>query len=126
MAFSKIKQMSTGNTGEYHRIVQLNCNYDRNDAVCTVQTYKDQIARDEGKATLGDDLKIDLKLNYHDEVMKGDDTSRNTVLATAYKVLKEMAQVEADKPDTVKESDNTVTNSDKNQSLAWWADAEDV
>lgn len=114
MALQKIKSTNFGVGGDYHRILQLNCHYDRLDAVCTVGTYIDQVARDEGNVPI-DSFQIDLASEFHGNAYKdGEDMMKNISLKEAYRALKKMAQDEAAKLD------------DKNEALAFYADAEDV
>ena len=122
MALIKQKTLKTGNTGEYHRIVQMNMNYDRLDCVITIATYKDSNARDAG-ATPVTQYTLDIGQAFHDEeYTNGEDTMKNVSLKEAYKVFKDKSIAEAAKEDEDEEGNPT----DKNKDLAWFADATDV
>ncbi len=114
MALQKVKSTQMGVDGDYHRVLQLNCNYDRLDAVCTVGVYVDEAARNAGSTPI-DSFQIDLAGQFHNENYKdGEDAMKNISLKEAYKALKALAVVEAAKDE------------DKNDALAFYADAEDV
>jgi len=111
MGLTKSKTTKSGYTAEYHRIGQLNMNYDRLDAVMTVLTYKDQASRDAGDEPTGS-FQYDFGSNYHDEnYSNGEDSMKNVSLKEAYKVLRSLSQAEEAKTE------------DKNEDLAYFADA---
>ena len=113
MGLQKQKTNASGNDGDYWRIDQLNCNYSRVDAVCTVLLYKDEAARNAG-ATPMDSFQVDLAAEFHEANAVGDDIMKNLSLKEAYKALKKMAVEEDAKTE------------DKNDDLAFYADAVDV
>ena len=114
MALQKIKSTDMGVDGDYHRVLQLNCNYDRVDAVCTVGTYVDQAARDAGNTPITT-FQVDLSAEFHDKnYTNGEDIMKNISLKEAYKALKQMAIAEDAKEEGT------------NEALAFFADAVDV
>lgn len=114
MALQKVKSTLMGVDGTYHRVLQLNCNYDRLDAVCTIGTYVDKVAREAGSTPVAS-FQVDLAGEFHNENYKdGEDVMKNISLKEAYKALKRMAVVEAAKEEDV------------NEALAFFADATDV
>ena len=114
MALQKNKTTNYGVDGNYWRIAQLNCNYDRVDAVCTVLLYIDEAGRIAGNQPV-DSFQVDLSGEFHDGTYAdGDDVMKNISLKEAYKALKQMAQ------------DEDAKIEDKNDSLAFFADAVDV
>ena len=117
MALQKNKSTAMGVNGTYHRILQLNCNYDRVDAVCTVGTYVDEAAREAGSTPI-DSFQIDLADQFHNGNYKdGEDVMKNISLKEAYKALKKMAVDEAAKSDD---------DDSKRADLAFFSDTEDV
>ena len=115
MALQKSKATIYGMPGDYWRIVQLNCNYDRVDAVCTIALYIDEASRDAGNNPLSH-FKVDLAGQFHDgDYTDGDDVMKNISLKEAYKALKRMAVDEDAKSDD-----------GKNAELAFFSDALDV
>ncbi len=114
MALQKSKETQFGISGNYWRIGQLNCNYDRVDAVCTILLYVDEASRLAGNQPV-DSFQIDLSGEFHDGTYgDGDDVMKNISLKEAYKALKTLAQDEDDKTEN------------KNDNLAFFADAIDV
>lgn len=115
MALQKSKSTPMGVSGNYHRVLQLNCNYDRLDAVCTVGVYVDEAARIAGSTPM-DSFQVDLAGQFHNENYKdGEDAMKNISLKEAYKALKALAVTEDAKPVDV-----------RNEALAFYADAVDV
>ncbi|MCK5604545.1 hypothetical protein KAR91_21835 [Candidatus Pacearchaeota archaeon] len=115
MALNKIKSTQMGVDGDYHRILQLNCNFDRLDAVCTVGTYVDEAARNAGSTPIAT-FQIDLADQFHNgNYNDGEDAMKNISLKEGYKALKKMAVDEAAKP-----------VADRRDDLVFFADAEDV
>ena len=118
MALQKSKTTQFGVPGDYWRILQLNCNYDRMDAVCTIGLYIDEASRNADNSPV-DSFQVDLGGQFHNENYKdGEDAMKNISLKAAYKALKRMATDEAAKPDDPEVS--------KNDDLAFFADAVDV
>lgn len=114
MALQKTKATPFGIDGNYWRILQLNCNYDRIDAVCTVGLYIDEASRNAGNNPV-DSFQTDLATEFHDTNYKdGDDAMKNISLKEAYKALRKMATEEDSKTEG------------KNVNLAFFADAVDV
>ena len=61
MGLIKNKELdNTGVSGNYWRIVQNNSNYDRPDNVVTLQLYKSQSGREEGKSPLAESVKFNF------------------------------------------------------------------
>lgn len=115
MALQKTKTTHHGVDGDYWRILQLNCNYDRSDAVCTVVLYLNEAARNAGNSPV-DSFQIDLAVDYHDgQYVNGDDAMKNISLKEAYKTLKQMAVDESTKP-----------KDGQNADLAFFSDTVDV
>ncbi len=115
MALRKDKYIDIDLSGDYHRILQLNCNYDRMDAVCTVGTYISQSSR-EGGGSPKLTFQVDLAGEFHNKnYQDGEDVMKNISLKEAYKALKKMAVDEAAKPEDERRDD-----------LAFYADAVDV
>ncbi len=115
MALQKDKRLYTDVDCEYHRIIQLNSNFDRLDAVCTVGTYVNKAASyvdglsGKRKPPI-ESFQIDLAGQFHNKnYVDGDDAMKNISLKEAYKALKVMAAEE--------EADDA---------LAFFADAVDV
>ena len=115
MGLQKTKTSKYGYACDYWRIVQMNMNYDRLDAVITVALYKSEADRNAGKASLQsystDIGSVVLPQNYS----SGDDTMKNISLKEAYKALKTMAVAEAAKAGTEEEP--------RDEELAFFADA---
>ncbi len=113
MGLLKSKPTKEGYTAEYHRIGQLNMNYDRLDVVMTVLTYKDKASRDAGDQPISS-FQYDLGTHYHDEkYSNGEDAMKNVSLKEAYRVLRTLSTAEDAKTE------------DKNEDLAFFADATD-
>lgn len=113
MALQKTKSTNMGVDGNYWRIVQLNMNYDRLDAVCTVACYKDETVRNNGSQPLTQ-VQFDLSNSFHnDNYTNGEDTMKNISLKEAYKVLKSLAVTENAKEER------------KDEDLAFFSDAID-
>lgn len=114
MALQKNKTIK-GFIGNYWRIVQLNMNYDLQDAVMTVALYKDQTTRDADSSAVIHSFQYDLSNSFHDEnYSDGADVMKNISLKECYKVLKDLAITEEAKTE------------DKNEDLAYFSDASDV
>ena len=114
MALQKVKATQFGVEGSYWRILQLNMNYDRMDAVCTIGLYIDKASRNAGNSPV-DSFQVDLAAEFHDgQYVNGDDAMKNISLKEAYKTLKQMATDEAAKLVVV------------NVDLAFFSDAEDI
>ena len=115
MAIQKTKTVK-GIDCNYWRIVQLNQNYDRQDAVMTLALYVNKDTRDADPiGNVMDSYQTDLAINYHDKLYSnGEDEMRNVDRKEAYRVFLAKAQAEAEKED------------DKDEALAWFADAVSV
>jgi hypothetical protein len=121
MALQKTKSTLIGIDGNYWRIVQLNCNYDRIDAVCTIGLYVDETTRNAGANPIHS-FKVDLSSQFHDDTYTdGSDVMKNISLKEAYKALKDLAIAEEAKPEPVVDTDER-----KNDDLAFFNDALDV
>lgn len=112
MALQKTKIIK-GFEASYWRIVQFSANFDRNDAVVTLSLYKDKATRDTDPNSVLESYQIDLGDELHGSIPTGSDTIKNLKLKEAYTVFKAKAQAEAEKTE------------DKNEALAWFADATD-
>ena len=98
-----------GYVGSYWRIIQINCNFDRNDAVVTFGLYKDKETRNSDPSAVIDSYSIDLGEMLN---LSGNDTVKNINISKAYITLKEKALEESQKEE-------------KDDSLAFFADAVD-
>ena len=118
MALSKVKVTRFGVDANYHRVVQLNCNYDRLDAVCVIATYLNEAARLANESPI-ESFKLDLSGQFHNaHYTDAEDAMKNISLKEAYKALKQMALDEASKPND--------PDSPSNEELIFFSDAEDV
>jgi hypothetical protein len=115
MALKKAKQMTNGTTAEYWRIIQLNINWDRLDAVIDLAVYLTKAAREAG-ATPMYSFQHALGAEFTELLFNGNDKVKNVNLNKAYSEFKAQAVVEAAKPDS----------EEKNTALAWFADATDA
>lgn len=114
MGLLKTKSTKYGVDASYHRIIQLNMNYDRLDAVVTLATYTNKDDRDAGANPI-DQFQVDLSTEFHDDIYSnGEDVMKNVSLKEAYKALDRMAKAEALKTE------------DKNEELAFYSDAVEV
>jgi hypothetical protein len=96
MAFKKAKQLNTGITIDYWRIVQINTNCDRQDCVITICGYLNKEARDNG-ANPVDSIQWDLGLDFFlAEVEKGQ--AGDKLRTTLYNLLKQTANGQSDEP----------------------------
>lgn len=82
----------------YWRILQLNQNYDRKDAVVVLGLYKDKETRDNYPNAVAEEFQIDLGSDYHEEETTTKGMLSNLTRQEAYKILLEKA-VSADKED---------------------------
>lgn len=126
MAFKKAKTIK-GHSNEYWRILQINTNFDRMDAVATFGLYKNVTTRNNDPNAVVDQYTIQLGEQYAESIYEdsngGDERMiKNIDRAKAYEIFKTKAQIEADKPDEV----DGETNPDKNFDLAWFADTTDA
>jgi len=122
MALQKTKTIK-GYDASYWRILQLNCNFDRPDAVVTFGLYKDKATRETDAGAIVDQYQIDLASDLLGDVYaNGEDTVKNIKLKEAYKVFKAKAIAEAAKevPETPEAGEA------RDEALAWFADAEDA
>jgi hypothetical protein len=114
MALKKSKNTPQGPAAEYWRIVQLNTNFDRLDAVIDLALYTNKAAREAGAQPF-DAYRHDLGEEFAEKLFNGNDKVKNINLQKAYTEFKQQAQAEAAKPEQ-----------ERNAALAWFADAEDV
>lgn len=112
MAFKKTATTRSSVEVEYHRIAQLNMNYDRLDAVVVLAGYLNQEARNEGAEPVCS-CQFDLSEHFHNE--QGEGQLKNLNRAKAYEVIKQLAQAELEKDEE-----------EQNKELAFFADAQDV
>jgi len=116
MALKKDITNQHGMTCEYWRIIQLNQNYDRLDAVITIALYEHRAQRLIGLPFMS--YKFDIGCCYHDdEYLNGNDIMRNITLKEGYRMLKQLAIAEQAKP---------LDDPMRDARLAWFHDAEDV
>ena len=101
---------------EYWRILQIDCNADRADAVATFGLYKDRETRLADLTAVIDQFQIDLGSEFNDKILKDDTKIKDKVKKTAYEALKEKAIAEASKE--VSEEGES-----RDESLAFFADA---
>jgi hypothetical protein len=112
----KKSKLIFGFAAEYWRIIQINVNLDRPDAVVDLALYKDHATRLAEPGAVLSSVRIDLGQSFHEDIYTGQsDTMRNIKLKEAYKTLKALAAAEIEKP--VEE---------QNASLTFFADAADV
>lgn len=105
MAFQKEKT-DKGFSGDYWRIVQLNCNFDRSDAVVTLAQYKDEATRDADATAVMQSVTFDLAEELLGATYgNGADNMKSVSLKEAYKAIKKMATTEQAKIDN--EDDDT-------------------
>lgn len=110
MALNKIKTIK-GVECSYWRILQLNQNYDRSDAVITLGLYKDKATREADPTAIMDQYQTDLAVDYHNDEFSGEDEMTNIDRSIAYSVLMTKAVAEAAKVE------------EKDEALAFFADA---
>ena len=110
MALKKAKT-NKGYEAEYWRIIQVNCNADRNDAVATFALYKDKATRIADPTAVVDSYQIDLGEEFNDKVLSDDSKVKDKIKKSAYEVLKSKADSEATKKE------------EKDESLSFFADA---
>lgn len=113
MALKKTKQIK-GYQAEYWRIIQLNSNFDRWDAIITLALYKDKATRDADPQSVFEALQFDLGSDFAEDIYDGQaDKVKNIKLKEAYKIFHAKAEAEAlkEEPD---------------QSLVFFADAVDI
>jgi len=118
MALEKIKK-AKGFNAKYWRVLQINSNLDRGDAVVTLGLYKDKATRTADSSAVVDQYQIDLG----DDLLSATgskDTVKNINLSKAYKVFKNRAIAEKAKQDKG-DGDETIDGS-----LAFFSDAIDA
>jgi len=111
------KKAHKGFEGEYWRIIQINCNADRNDAVATFALYKDEATRLADATAVLDSFQVDLGEDFNDSVINDDTKAKDKVKKSAYEALKTKALIESEKTDDAEET--------KDESLAFFSDAID-
>ena len=114
MALKKAKT-NKGYEAEYWRVIQVNCNADRNDAVATFALYKDKKTRDEDANAVVDSYQIDLGEDFNNNVLSDDTKIGDYVKKSAYEVLKAKAIIE----DAKEEGEEVQID----EALAFFADA---
>ena len=87
---------------EYFRIIQVNCNADRKDAIATFALYKDKATRDEDANAVVDSYQIDLGEDFNTKALENGSMG-DKMKASAYEVLKAKAVAEASKEEEVDE-----------------------
>jgi len=113
VALKKIKQIK-GHDNEYWKIVQINSNLVRGDAVITLSLYKDKATRDADVDAVIDSYQIDLGVDLLESTGK-EDKVKNINLKQAYTISKAKAVAEEAKRG---EEGETL-----NEDLAFFADA---
>ena len=103
-----------GHSCNYWRWVQQSSNFDRNDAVWTLALYKDKATRDADRSAVMEPYQVDLGEDFHNAINSESENMKDKKRKTAYTVFKAKAQAEAEKTE------------EKNDSLAWFADAVDA
>jgi len=114
MALKKAKT-NKGYEAEYWRIIQVNCNADRNDAVATFALYKDKATRIADPTAVVDSYQIDLGEEFNDKVLSDDSKVKDKIKKSAYEVLKAKAIIE----DAKEEGEEVQID----EALAFFADA---
>ena len=112
MALKKAKT-NKGYEAEYWRIIQVNCNADRNDAVATFALYKDKATRDEDATAVIDSYQTDLGADFNDKVLSSEIDTKDVVKKSAYEAL------------MVKATAEDLKEEDKDEALAFFKDATD-
>ena len=110
-----LKKTIKGFECEYWRILQVNCNANRKDAVATFALYKDKKARDEDANAVVDSYQIDLGEDFNNNVLSDDTKIGDNVKKSAYEVLKAKAIIE----DAKEEGEEVQID----EALAFFADA---
>jgi len=98
---------------EYFRVVQVNCNADRGDAVATFALYKDKATRDEDATAVIDSYQTDLGADFNDKVLSSEIDTKDVVKKSAYEAL------------MVKATAEDLKEEDKDETLAFFKDATD-
>ena len=98
---------------EYFRVVQVNCNADRGDAVATFALYKDKKTRDEDATAVIDSYQTDLGADFNDKVLSSEIDTKDVVKKSAYEAL------------MVKATAEDLKEEDKDETLAFFKDATD-
>lgn len=114
MAFCKNKKLNTGIEINYWRIIQLNVNYDRLDAVVTLAGYLSKEARDNGSQPI-ETVQFDMSSMFHNAEFSGDEVVKNINLKEAYTTIKSLAQKELESED----------ENERNEHIIFFADATD-
>lgn len=92
MALQKTKQIKGYDTN-YWRIIQLNSNFDRSDAVITLALYKDKATRTAEPGAILETIAFDLGEDFANDIYDGRaDKVRSIKLKEAYKILKIKSQ----------------------------------
>jgi len=113
MALKIKKILPSSIEADYWRISQQNMNYDRLDCVVTLSAYINKEARDEGAEPVCS-CTFDLSEVFHGkEYDNGKKPMGNINRGELYGMIKQQAQVEADKEEG-------------NSELAFFADSEDI
>jgi len=118
MALKKIKE-KRGHNNEYWRIIQINSNLNREDAVVTFALYKDKATRDADVNAVVDQYQVDLGKDLLDKAATADKV-KNINLKQAYTVFKKKAKDEEAKRPDLKEGEIL------DEELAWFNDVVDI
>jgi len=107
---------------DYHRIVQLNMNFDRPDSVVTLSLYKDKESREADVTAVVDSFQIDLANDFIQSTGK-EDKIKNINLSKAYELIVERAKVEQAKIDAYEAAEDKEGLENGDADLAFFADA---
>jgi hypothetical protein len=114
MALKKTKQIK-GYQAEYWRIIQINSNFDSKDSIVTLALYKNKATRDTDPNAILETYQYNLGSDFSEDIYDGEaDKVKNIKLKEAYKIFHVKAQAE------------TLKTELKDESLVFFADAEDI
>ena len=122
MGLKKTKEVDNlGVNGDYWRNIQLNINFDSNDAVCTLQQYVSQVGRESGNNPLPQSVAKPLEGNFLDREVTLDGgeviSMRDLILREVYGAWNTIAVAEQAKIDADEKG---------NADVAFFADASNV
>ena len=115
MALKKLMVTDKGTRGDYWRVVQLNMNFDRLDAVASFSLYMTREARVAGRSQM-QNINIDLGEEFlKKQIAKNGDLGDESNKRTAYNALKRLVILE-----------KQVSPEEQNPDILFFDGAEDV